>query len=85
MTDPTLSLYRIPGCPYCIRVEREIARLGVPVELRDITRDSEHLRTLLVARGRRTTPVLRIQTADSDTFMPESADIIAWLRGRFGG
>lgn len=83
MSDPHLSLYRIPGCPFCILVEREIARLGVSVEIRDITRDPEHLRVLLAARGRRTTPVLRIQSGDSDVFMPESADIVAWLRERY--
>jgi glutaredoxin len=82
MTSPHLALYRIPGCPYCILVEREIDRLGIDVEIRDITRDPASLRELLDARGRRTTPVLRIDDGQRITFMPESRDIVAWLRQR---
>ena len=79
MTDVQLSLYRIPGCPFCIRVERHIQALGLSIELRDISRDPDHRKTLIDARGRKTTPVLRIDRGDESTFLPESADIIAWL------
>lgn len=84
MSNTNLALFRIPGCPYCIRVENTLERLGVQVELRDITRSPEHLRELLDARGRRTTPVLRIERGGELTYLPESADIIAWLREHHG-
>lgn len=84
MSAPHLALYRIPGCPYCMLVEREIAQLGVDVEIRDITRERAWLDELLAARGRRTTPVLRIDDGGDVTFMPESRDIVAWLRARCG-
>jgi glutathione S-transferase len=78
-----LSLYHFDSCPYCQRVRRVLAELGVEVELRDIEEDRGHLRALLEARGRRTVPVLRIRGAEGDEWMPESADIIAYLRRRF--
>jgi glutaredoxin len=78
-----LSLYHYEGCGYCGRVRRTLAELGVELELRDIDHDPEHLRALLDARGRRTVPVLRIRHPEGDEWMPESADIIAYLRRRF--
>jgi glutathione S-transferase len=78
-----LALYHYDGCVYCGRVRRALAELGVEVELRDIERDPAHLRALVEARGRRTVPVLRIRHPEGDEWMPESADIVAYLRRRF--
>ncbi|MBX7195450.1 MAG: glutaredoxin [Sandaracinaceae bacterium] len=79
-----LALYHFDGCPYCARVRRVLDELGVEVELRDIDEDPAHLRALVEARGRRTVPVLRIRHAEGDEWMPESSDIVAFLRERFG-
>ncbi|MFN7701630.1 MAG: glutaredoxin family protein [Deltaproteobacteria bacterium] len=78
-----LALYHYEGCGYCGRVRRVLAELGVELELRDIEQDRQHLAALVDARGRRTVPVLRIRHPEGDEWMPESADIIAYLRGRF--
>jgi len=78
-----LALYHYEGCGYCARVRRALADLDVEVELRDIERDSAHLRALVEARGRRTVPVLRIRHPEGDEWMPESSDIVAYLRRRF--
>lgn len=78
-----LSLYHYESCPYCARVRRVLAELDVELELRDIQREPEHLRALVEARGLRTVPVLRIHGAEADEWLPESADIIAYLRRRF--
>jgi glutathione S-transferase len=42
---------------------------------------------LVAERGRRTVPVLRIrgEGGGADRWMPESADIVAYLAERFGG
>jgi DNA segregation ATPase FtsK/SpoIIIE-like protein len=46
----------------------------------------EHLRDLVEARGVKTVPVLRIRHPEGrDEWMPESADIVRYLDGRFGG
>jgi len=78
-----LALYHYEGCPYCSRVRRALDELGVEVELRDIHRDPAHERALVAARGRHTVPVLRIRRAEGDEWLPESRDIVQYLRDRF--
>lgn len=76
-----LALYHYPSCPYCQRVFRALDELGLAVERRDIHQDRAALRELVAARGRQTVPVLRIEHEDGRVeWMPESLDIIAYLR-----
>ena len=80
-----LVLYHFESCPYCARVRRAIDELGVEVELRDIFENREFLDELREARGRRTVPVLRIIGSDGEErWMPESADIVRYLRATYG-
>jgi glutaredoxin len=80
-----LILYHLPGCGYCRRVERVLDELGLEIEHRNILDSSEHRDELRRARGRTTVPVLRIREPDgTETWMPESLDIVAFLRKRFG-
>lgn len=79
MNDTKLALFRIPLCPYCMLVERHIRKLGLSVEILDISRNPDHLRELTEARGRKTTPVLRIERGGDTEYLPESRDIVAWL------
>ena len=71
----TYSLYHLPGCPYCRRVRRAAAALGIELDLIDVSRDADALQLLWRRRGRATVPVLRI----GDELLGESADIIAYL------
>ena len=82
--DETLALYYTPTCPFCVRVLRVIDELGIDVELRNVWEDPQHRTDLVEARGRATVPVLRCTSAEKDRWMPESADIIRYLRERFG-
>lgn len=82
-TPRTLALYHYNGCPYCGWVRDTISDLGVEVELRDIHREPQHLRDLTQARGRSTVPVLRIVEEGRDEWMPESRDIMHWLREEY--
>ena len=76
-----LFLYHYQSCWYCMKVRRVIDELGIDVELRDVRRDPTHRADLLEARGRGTVPVLRIDRGDGeDEWMPESADIVDFLR-----
>ncbi|MEM1417317.1 MAG: glutathione S-transferase N-terminal domain-containing protein [Myxococcota bacterium] len=81
--EEMLALYYYPSCPFCRRVTRVIDELDIDVELRDIWQDPQHRADLQEARGRTTVPVLRCQSGDVDRWMPESLDIIAYLRQRF--
>jgi len=77
---PDLVLYVLPGCGYCEDVRVALRDLDVEVEERSVT-EPAHREALLAARGRKTTPVLRI---GEDRWMGESRDIIAYLYERFG-
>jgi len=80
-----LALYQYASCPFCMRVRRAIHDLGIEVEVRDTLEDAARARELVEATGQRTVPVLRIEEPDGTVrWMPESADIVAYLQARFG-
>ncbi len=74
-----LILYHYDSCFYCMRVRKAAARLGIDLELRNVHTDPEHGQDLLAATGRRTVPVLRIESTESTEWMPESAAIMRYL------
>lgn len=80
-----LSIYGYPQCPYCQRVFRATQALGIEIELRDIMSDDARRSELIDAMGRGTVPVLRIEDEGGEAkWLPESADIVAYLESRFG-
>ncbi|MEM6926303.1 MAG: glutathione S-transferase N-terminal domain-containing protein [Myxococcota bacterium] len=84
-TEERLALYHFDGCPFCLMVRATIEELGIDVELRNIRTDPERLDELVAARGRATVPVLQCTSADGMVrWMPESRDIVRYLRERFG-
>ena len=75
-----LALYHFGSCPFCLRVRRELARLGVEVELRNIHRDRSRYDELVRGGGRQQVPCLRIENDNGTVeWLYESSDIIAWL------
>ena len=83
--EEQLALYHYSTCPFCMMVKRVVDELGIDVEFRDVVQDPKHRGDLIGARGRATVPVLRIMCADgTDRWMPESRDIIRYLRHRYG-
>ena len=82
---PGLALYHFARCPYCVYVRDAIKDLGIEIEERDILQDREAEAELQAARGRTTVPVLRIEEDGKPAhWMPESRDIAAYLKDRFG-
>jgi len=80
-----LALYQFRTCPFCIKVRKEMARLGLNIELRDAQLDPEHRQALAEGGGRVKVPCLRIEHDDGTTeWLYESDDINAWLHQRFG-
>ena len=80
-----LALYHFEGCPYCARVTRVLDELELELTRCDIRREPAFRAQLVRARGRATVPVLRITLEDGAfQWMPESLDIVAYLRDRFG-
>ncbi len=77
-----LVLYETERCPYCLRVRAVLARLGREVPGRDVAEDPSARDDVLRALGRATVPVLRrLATDGTEEWLPESLDIIAYLRG----
>ncbi|OEY65357.1 glutaredoxin family protein [Marinobacter sp. X15-166B] len=79
-----LALYQFRTCPFCIKVRKEIARLGLTIEIRDAQFDGEHRQALEQGGGRIKVPCLLIeQDNGAPQWLYESSDINAWLRARF--
>lgn len=79
-----LALYHFSTCPFCIKVRREMARLSLPIALRDAQHNAENRAELLREGGKIQTPCLRTTDAQGKVqWLYESADIIQYLQQRF--
>ena len=79
-----LALYHFQTCPFCIKVRHEMARLSLPIALRDAQHDPQHRADLLQGGGKIQTPCLQIADGHGNSrWMYESDDIIRYLRQRF--
>ncbi len=80
-----LALYQFRACPFCIKVRKEMARLGLNIELRDALHDPKHREALLNGGGAVKVPCLLISDDQGEKqWMYESGDINAWLNKKFG-
>ena len=79
-----LALYQFKACPFCIKVRKEIARLGLNIETRDAQHDPEHRAALEAGGGQIKVRCLKIHQEDgSDRWLYESDENKAWLQERF--
>lgn len=80
-----LVLYQFRTCPFCIKVRKEIARLGLPVEVRDAQLDPDHRQDLKAGGGRVKVPCLKTTHDDGrEEWLYESDAINTYLHERFG-
>jgi glutaredoxin 3 len=75
-----MTLLHTPYCPYCHKVRRAADALGIHLKLVDIDEHPEARAMLLRRRGRATVPVLLIPDGGEGRLLPESDDIVAYLR-----
>lgn len=68
-------LYHFDACPYCVKVRRAAARLGLELPLADTRRDPAAARALRAATGGTQVPCLFID----DVPLLESDDIVDYL------
>ncbi len=80
----SLSLYQFEACPFCVKVRRQIKRLGLKIELRDAQQDPQWREELIRDGGELQVPCLRIEESGSVRWLYESSDINAYLVQRFG-
>lgn len=79
-----LALYQFRACPFCIKVRKEIARLGLNIETRDAQHDLQHRAALEAGGGHIKVPCLKMREDDgSERWLYESDDIRAWLQEQF--
>ncbi len=75
--DPQIKLYSGSYCPYCIRVKRELDRLGLDYEVVDA--DADMRQEVMQVSGQRRIPILTI----GDEVLVDSSHIISQLRKRY--
>ncbi|MDN3556490.1 glutaredoxin family protein [Halomonas maura] len=81
----TLALYQAWSEPDCIQVRREITRLGLEIETRDVRLDPEHTRVLKEEGGKLEVPCLYIHEPQGEArWLYGAQAIIDYLRERFG-
>lgn len=79
-----LALYHFDGCMYCWAVKRQMKRLNIEFELRNIHQSDEHLSALVTHGGKQTVPCLLINKDHKQPkWMYESADIIRYLQNNY--
>ncbi|SNY95813.1 glutaredoxin family protein [Halomonas sp. hl-4] len=80
-----LALYQFRSCPFCIKVRKEMARLGLSIEKRDAQLDPDYRKELQEGGGKVKVPCLKITHDDGhDEWLYESDAINAWLHKQFG-
>ena len=79
-----LKLYHFKTCPFCIKVRHEMARLSLPIVLRDAQYDPVHRAELEQGGGKIQTPCLQITDKNGKVeWLYESKAIISYLQQRF--
>lgn len=79
-----MALYHFKTCPFCIKVRHEMARLSLPITLRDAQHDTRHRNDLLNGGGKIQTPCLQVTDKQGNVqWLYESNDIIKYLQQRF--
>lgn len=82
-----LALYQFKACPFCIKVRKEIARLGLNIEKRDAQHNDTFRNELQQQGGKVKVPCLRISPDATEAgqvqWLYESSEIIRYLQQRF--
>ncbi len=75
-----LALYHFESCPFCQKVRRAMADLGVDIELRDTRQNPAYREEQVAGGGKGQVPCLRIEKDDEVTWMYESDVIIDYIK-----
>jgi glutaredoxin len=84
MQCQNLALYQYKTCPFCMNVRQEISRLSLNIKRIDAQHQGADRQALLKDGGQTKVPCLKISDgAGASQWLYDSAEIIAYLRGRF--
>jgi glutathione S-transferase len=78
-----LELYQFEGCPFCARVRETLDDLGLDYIVRTVPHALNARARVIDLSGQARVPVL--VDPERLVVLPESADIIAYLKENYGG
>ena len=78
-----LILYELEGCPYCAKVKQTLADLDLEYESRMVPSSHDERTEVKEVSGQTGVPVL-VDEDHGVEGMPESDDIVAYLRETYG-
>ena len=78
-----LTLYELPGCPYCAKVKDKLAELDLEYDSIEVPRSHDQRSEVEAVSGQTGVPVLVDPEHDVEG-MPESDDIVAYLERTYG-
>ncbi|HKJ59804.1 MAG TPA: glutathione S-transferase N-terminal domain-containing protein [Halobacteriales archaeon] len=79
----TIELYKLPGCPYCAKVEAKLDELGLEYVEHEVPSAHSQRTEVEALSGQTGVPVLVDEDHGVDA-MPESDDIVAFLEETYG-
>ncbi|GAB7094563.1 glutathione S-transferase N-terminal domain-containing protein [Halolamina litorea] len=79
----TITLYELPGCPFCRKVVDKLDELGLEYDTIEVPASHGKRTEVKDVSGQTGVPVLVDEEHDVDG-MPESDDIIAFLETTYG-
>jgi glutathione S-transferase len=79
----TLELYKLPGCPYCAKVETKLDELGLDYVEHEVPSSHGQRDEVEEVSGQTGVPVL-VDTDHGIDGMPESDDIVEYLEATYG-
>ncbi len=80
----SLVIYQLLACPFCVKVRREVKRLGLNIQYKNVDQDPAAQKELMAGGKIDQVPCLRITSPDGQvTWMYESSDINTYLGSQF--
>jgi glutathione S-transferase len=78
-----ITLYELPGCPYCAKVVNKLEELGLEYDTIEVPRSHSARTEVKEVSGQTGVPVIIDEANDVDG-MAESDDIVAFLEETYG-
>ncbi len=77
-----MQLFQYAACPFCVKVRRQMRRLGLNIQTID-AKQADNKQQLLEQGGKTQVPCLRIEEDGDVTWLYESSAINEYLSARF--
>ncbi|MFA9416741.1 glutathione S-transferase N-terminal domain-containing protein [Natrinema sp. HArc-T2] len=78
-----ITLYDLPGCPFCAMVRTKLDDLGLDYDTIEVPRSHRNRTEVQEVSGQTGVPVITDETTGVEG-MPESSDIIEYLEETYG-